>query len=205
MLFLKIMIVFCLLFCLWKRRKSWKIPWHTVRASIRFPFPSTGSTVKSGHGTFPLPQLCVYLSQPLSVLQDLTWEDTHMPSNCLPDGAAFSPAPHVLIFCTCGRLCPLIPLLFLFALSIHAFFSLHIHVSIHPWIHTAQTTHPPLPKPLSAPAASLSTGADSHWAMLSSVMTVSSGAAPLLCLYGETACIKIFFWPITCCTNRLLG
>lgn len=105
---------------------------HTERASIRPPFPSTGSTVKSGHGTFPLPQLCVYLSQPLSVLQDLTWEDTHMPSNCLPDGAAFSPAPRVLISCTCGRLWPLVPLSFLSALSIHAFFSLHIHVSIHP-------------------------------------------------------------------------
>ncbi len=116
-----------------------------------------------------------------------------MPSNCLPDGVVFSPVPHVLISCICGRLCPLVPLSFLFTLSIHAFFSLHIHVSIHPWIHTAQTTHPRLPNPSQPRVPSLFCGADSHWAMLSSVMTVSSWAAPLVCLNGETACIKLFF------------
>lgn len=153
--------------------ESWRTPWQrrTTHASIRFPFPSAGSTVKCGHGTFPLPQLCVCLSQPLSALQDLTWEDTHMPSNCLPDGAAFSPAPHVLISCICGS----------FALSFHCRSSSHypsMHsfpfTSMYPSIHESIQLKQ-LSKPLSAPAASLSSGADSHWAMLSSVMTVSSG------------------------------
>lgn len=195
-----------LFFCWWYTGRVEKLYYKEKlqSASIRFPF---SSTVKSGHGTFPLPQLCVYLSQPLSVLEDLTWEDKHMPSNCLPDGVVFSPAPHVLISCICGWLCPLVPLSFLLALSIHAFFSLHIHVSIHPWIHTAQTTHPPLPKPLSTPGALTLLW---RWLPLGDAVICNDSE-----LWSCTTCVFVwrnslhkaffFFKPITCCTNRLLG
>lgn len=198
MLFLNIMIV-----CWWNTGRVEKCynQEEPHSASIRFQF---SSTVKSGHGTFPLPQLCVYLSQPLWALRSNLGRQTH------------ALIAYQTVWCSAQcRMCSFTAYAAGFALSFHChsssrYPSMHYFpfTSMYPSIHESIQLKQPTPgyPNLSQPCVpSLFCGADSHWAMLSSLMTVSSGAAPLGCLYGETACIKLFFLPTTCCTNRLLS